>query len=176
MPGPGRGLGAVVLLAVLIAVLLFGDEAAQEDSPPGTGDSPAPESVVSAEVLRVVDGDTIEVDLDGREEDVRLIGVDTPETVKPGEPVQCFGPQASEFAKSVLEEETVRLEFDRELRDVYDRLLAYVFVGDRFVNAELVEGGFARTLEIEPNTARASQLARLETAAGAAGRGLWGAC
>lgn len=176
MPGPGRGLGAVVLLAVLVAVLLFGDDGAQEDSPPGTGSSAEPESVVSAEVLRVVDGDTIEVDLDGREEDVRLIGVDTPETVKPGEPVQCFGPQASEFAKSVLEDETVRLEFDRELRDVYDRLLAYVFVEDRFVNAELIEGGFARTLEIEPNTSRAAQLARLEAAAGAAGRGLWGAC
>lgn len=163
----------MVLLAALIAVLLFGDEVGRESSTP---DSPAPESVVDAEVLRVVDGDTIEVDLDGREEDVRLIGVDTPETVKPGEPVQCFGPEASEFAKSVLDDETVRLEFDRERRDVYDRLLAYVFVEDRFVNAELIEGGFARTLEIEPNTSRASQLARLEAAAGAAGRGLWGAC
>ena len=175
MPGPGRGLGAVVLLAVLVAVLLFGGE--------GSEDGVAPNAAtyelggrVSGEVLRVVDGDTIEVDVDGRTEDVRLIGVDTPETVKPGEPVQCFGPQASEFTKRVLEGETVRLEFDRELRDVYDRLLAYVHVGELFVNAELIDGGFARTLEIEPNTSRAAELARLQQAAGAAGRGLWGAC
>jgi len=175
VPGPGRGLGAVVLLAVLVAVLLFGGE--------GSEDGVAPNAAtyelggrVSGEVLRVVDGDTIEVDVDGRTEDVRLIGVDTPETVKPGEPVQCFGPQASEFTKRVLEGETVRLEFDRELRDVYDRLLAYVHVGELFVNAELIDGGFARTLEIEPNTSRAAELARLQQAAGAAGRGLWGAC
>lgn len=175
MPGPGRGLGAVVLLAVLVAVLLFEGE--------GSEDGIAPDAAsyelggrVSGEVLRVVDGDTIEVNVEGREEDVRLIGVDTPETVKPGEPVQCFGPQASEFTKRVLEGETVRLEFDRELRDVYDRLLAYVYVGERFVNADLIDGGFARTLEIEPNTSRAAELARLQQAAGAAGRGLWGAC
>jgi len=160
---------------VLVAVLLFGGE--------GSEDGVAPNAAtyelggrVSGEVLRVVDGDTIEVDVDGRTEDVRLIGVDTPETVKPGEPVQCFGPQASEFTKRVLEGETVRLEFDRELRDVYDRLLAYVHVGELFVNAELIDGGFARTLEIEPNTSRAAELARLQQAAGAAGRGLWGAC
>lgn len=160
---------------MLVAVLLFGGE--------GSEDGVAPNAAtyelggrVSGEVLRVVDGDTIEVDVDGRTEDVRLIGVDTPETVKPGEPVQCFGPQASEFTKRVLEGETVRLEFDRELRDVYDRLLAYVHVGELFVNAELIDGGFARTLEIEPNTSRAAELARLQQAAGAAGRGLWGAC
>jgi len=160
---------------VLVAVLLFGGE--------GSEDGVAPNAAtyelggrVSGEVLRVVDGDTIEVDVDGRTEDVRLIGVDTPETVKPGEPVQCFGPQASEFTKRVLEGETVRLEFDRELRDVYDRLLAYVHVGELFVNAELIDGGFARTLEIEPNTSRAAELARIQQAAGAAGRGLVGAC
>jgi micrococcal nuclease len=96
--------------------------------------------------------------------------------VKPGEPVECFGPQASDFAHRLLEGETVRLEFDRERRDVYDRLLAYAYVGDRFVNAELIRGGYARTLEIEPNTRHAEQLARLEADAGAAGLGLWGAC
>ncbi len=67
--------------------------------------------------------------------------------------------------------------FDRERRDVYGRLLAYVYVGDDFVNGELIEGGYARTLEIEPNTSRAEQLARL-AAAGERRRasGLWGAC
>lgn len=174
MPGPGRGLGAVVLLAVLIAVLLFG-EGSEDGSVPGGSPYSAGERT-EAEVLRVVDGDTIEVDLDGREEDVRLIGVDTPETVKPGEPVECFGPQASAFTKQALEGETIDVQFDRELRDVYDRLLAYAFLDERFINGELISGGYARTLEIEPNTSRAAQLARLEQAAGAAGRGLWGAC
>lgn len=175
MPGPGRGLGAVVLLAVLLAVLVFGDEAS-EDGAATESEGIELGKRINAEVLRVVDGDTIEVELGGGEEDVRLIGVDTPETVEPGEPVQCFGPQASAFTKRLLEGETVRLEFDRELRDVYDRLLAYAFVGERFVNAELIEGGFARTLEIEPNTSRAAELGSLQRAAGAAGRGLWGAC
>lgn len=176
MPGPGRGLGAVVLLVVLVAILIFGNETGVAPSDGGDPGAVTARGDADAEVLRVVDGDTVEVDLEGREEDVRLIGVDTPETVKPGEPVQCFGPQASAFTKGLLEGETVRLEFDRELRDVYDRLLAYVYVGDRFVNAELIEGGYARTLEIEPNISRAPQLARLQATAGAAGRGLWGAC
>jgi len=172
MPRWGQGLGAVVLLAILTATLVFGESEEQQSS----GGEPARATSVRADVARIVDGDTIEVDLDGGEEDVRLIGVDTPETVKPGEPVQCFGPQASAFTKDLLTGETVRLEFDRELRDAYDRLLAYVYLGEVFVNGELVEGGYARTLEIEPNTSRAPQLERLEQEAGRAGRGLWGAC
>lgn len=179
MPGPGRGLGAVALLAVLVAILLFGG--GEEDvgsSAPEGGFAPgaAPGQSLTAQVERVVDGDTIEIALGGGVDDVRLIGVDTPETVKPGEPVECFGPQASSFTHEALEDRTVRLEFDRERRDVYDRLLAYVYLGERFFNAELVEGGYARTLAIEPNTSHAAQLARLEAQAGAAGRGLWSAC
>jgi micrococcal nuclease len=72
--------------------------------------------------------------------------------------------------------ERVRLVFDDERRDAYGRLLAYVYVGDTFVNGELVERGYARTLEIEPNTDLAARLERLERAAGRAGRGLWSAC
>ncbi len=131
---------------------------------------------MTARVVRVVDGDTIEVSIGGTEDDVRYIGVDTPETVKPGEPVECFGPQASEFNHDLVDGQTVELEFDRELRDAYDRLLAYVSVGDRMVNEELVAGGYARTLEIEPNTSRAEELANLEDRAGREGLGLWGAC
>jgi micrococcal nuclease len=172
MPGPGRGLGAVALLLVLLAVLIFGGEETERAAPEGRSDG----GVLRGEVTRVVDGDTIEVEIGGEADDVRLIGVDTPETVKPGEPVQCFGPEASEFTKDLLEDESVRLVLDRERRDVYDRLLAYVYLRDLFVNAELVGEGYARTLEIEPNTAHAEQLARLERAAGAAGLGLWGAC
>ncbi len=127
-------------------------------------------------VSRVVDGDTIEVDLNSREEDVRYIGIDTPETVKPNTPVQCFGPQASERNHELVEGKRVLLVFDEERRDVYGRLLAYVYVGDTFVNGELIEGGYARTLEIEPNTSKADELGRLEDAASRDGRGLWSAC
>jgi micrococcal nuclease len=152
-------------------VLLSGGGDAGEA--PGGGPAREP---VSARVVRAIDGDTIEVAINGGTEHVRYIGVDTPETVKPGEPVQCWGPEASAFNHRLVEGETVRLVFDRELRDVYGRLLAYVHAGDTFVNAKLVRGGYARTLEIPPNTAEADRLARLERAAGDAGIGLWGAC
>ena len=83
-----------------------------------------------AEVLRVIDGDTIEVELGGAEEDVRYIGIDTPESVVPGEPVECFGKEASAANERLVEGETVRLVFDAERRDHYGRLLAYVYVGE----------------------------------------------
>jgi micrococcal nuclease len=165
--------GSVLLLALLVWLLADGP---RDGGDGGSGAPEPPPGPVRAEVLRVVDGDTIEVALDGGEEDVRYIGVDTPETVKPGTPVQCFGPEASARNHELVEGRTVRLDFDRELRDDYGRLLAYVSAGGKLVNAELVAGGYARTLEIEPNTSRAAMLARLEERAAVAGRGLWSAC
>jgi micrococcal nuclease len=139
---------------------------------------------VSARVTRVVDGDTIEVELpDGSEEDVRYIGIDTPETVKPGTPVQCGGPRAHEANERLVGDRTVTLRFDQERRDVYGRLLAYVYLpaggpGGRplFVNAALVRRGLARTLTIPPNDSFAALFARLAASAGVRGRGLWGRC
>lgn len=124
----------------------------------------------------MVDGDTVEARIEGEVEDVRLIGVDTPETVKPGTPVQCFGPQASHFAHGLLEGSRVRLVFGAERRDAYGRLLAYAYLGDRFVNAMLIRRGLARTLTIPPNDRFAPRLRQLELRAARAGRGLWGAC
>jgi micrococcal nuclease len=129
-----------------------------------------------AKVVRVVDGDTIEVMIDGRREDVRYIGVDTPETVKPDTAVQCFGPQASAFNHALVEGRRVRLVFGVERRDVYGRLLAYVYLGDSFVNATLVRRGLARTLTIAPNDRFAARFERLQMRAATAGRGLWDAC
>ena len=132
---------------------------------------------VEADVVRVVDGDTAQMDLDGGgEEGVRFIGVDTPESVAPGQPVECFGKKASRFTTGLLEGERVTLRFGEERRDVYDRLLAYVYLEDRFVNAELVRLGYARTLEIAPNVDFADKFARLQQSASNAGLGLWGAC
>jgi micrococcal nuclease len=131
---------------------------------------------VVASVTRVVDGDTIEVAIDGRHEDVRYIGVDTPESVKPGTPVQCFGRRASALNRRLVAGRRVRLRFDHERRDRYGRLLAYVYAGRRMINAALVRRGYARTLTIAPNTQFATRLQRLEMRAGRAGRGIWGAC
>ena len=143
-----------------------------------SGDQGGPEagSSVWARVVRVVDGDTIVARVDGSDEYVRYIGVDTPETVKPDTPVQCYGPRASDENHRLVEGRTVRLVFDREVRDDYGRLLAYVHAGKRFVNAELVRGGYARTLTIAPNTSHEGEFQRLAARAARAGRGLWGAC
>ena len=168
----GPSLGAIILLAIAVAALLGFELPGGDDG--GGGGIRGGEA--EAEVLRVIDGDTIEVDLDGAEEDVRYIGIDTPESAIPGEPVECFGKEASAANERLVEGETVRLVFDAERRDHYGRLLAYVYVGGTFVNARLVEDGYATTLEIEPNTSRAGQLGRLEAAAGSEGAGLWGAC
>lgn len=129
-----------------------------------------------AYVVRAIDGDTIEARIGGELEDVRYIGVDTPETVKPGTPVQCFGPRASAFNHRLVEGRRVRLVFGVERRDAYGRLLAYAYVGRRLVNAALARRGLARTLTIPPNDRLAPLFRRLELRAARAGRGLWGAC
>jgi micrococcal nuclease len=164
-----HSIGSIAMLAVVALVLLR----PWERLPLGGVEEPAS---ARAYVVRAVDGDTIEVRFDGRLEDVRYIGVDTPETVKPDTPVQCFGPRASSFDHHLVEHRRVRLVFGVERRDVYDRLLAYVYLGDRFVNAELVRRGLARTLTIAPNDRFARYFKRLESAAARAGRGLWSAC
>lgn len=158
--------GSVVLLVVVALVVLRPWEGAEDEGSAST----------VALVTRVVDGDTVEARIGGEVEDVRLIGVDTPETVKPGEPVQCFGPQASRFANRLLEGRRVRLVFGAERRDRYDRLLAYAYLDGDLVNAALVRRGLARTLTIPPNDRFAPRLRRLELAAARAGRGLWAAC
>jgi micrococcal nuclease len=158
-----------VLLLVIVALLVL----RPWQRGPAGDDGP---STLTARVLRAVDGDTIEVRIGARTEDVRYIGVDTPETVKPGTPVQCFGPRASAFDHRLVEGRTVRLVLGAERRDVYGRLLAYVHLGDRFVNAILVRRGLARSLTIPPNDRYAPLFRRLELKAARAGRGLWSAC
>jgi micrococcal nuclease len=148
------------------------------------GGSDEPSGPIDVRVTHVVDGDTIDVEMaDGDEETVRYIGIDTPETVKPDTPVQCGGPKAHAVNERLVGGRIVTLRFDAERRDVYDRLLAYVYLPPAtpdgrplFVNAELVRRGLARTLTIPPNDSFADLFARLAAAAGAAGRGLWGRC
>ena len=159
-------IGSAVLLAAVALLVLRPWEVDPEAGPLS----------VAAEVVRVVDGDTIEARIGNEVEDVRLIGIDTPETVKPGTPVQCFGERASHFTKRRLTGQRARLVFGVERRDVYGRLLAYAYLGDRFFNPILVRRGLARTLTIPPNDRFAVRFRRLELAAARVGRGLWGAC
>jgi micrococcal nuclease len=157
------------LLALLVAALALGGCGS-------TGGRASPPA--EARVLRVVDGDTILVAAGGGSERVRLIGVDTPESVKPGTPVQCFARRASAFTHALLDGGQVRLVYDAERRDRYGRLLAYVYRArdGLFVNTELVRDGYARTLTIAPNTRFAERFAALAAAARHAGKGLWSAC
>jgi micrococcal nuclease len=162
-------LGSLALLAILIVVLVSGGDSNDEPA------EPLPDTA-TVRVTDVVDGDTIEVAHEGETEDVRYIGVDTPESVKPDTPVECYAIAAGEFNHRLVDGERVRLVFDAERRDDYGRLLAYAYVDGTFVNAELVRRGFARTLEIAPNTRFADLFDRLQHAAANAGRGLWGEC
>jgi len=130
----------------------------------------------SARVIAVVDGDTLDVDWGGRRERLRLLGVDTPETVDLHRPVGCYGPEASAFTHRRLQGQTVRLRFDRQRRDRYGRLLAYVEVDGRRFNDELLTGGYARLLVIPPNGLHGRAMLDEELEARAAKRGLWGAC
>jgi len=127
-------------------------------------------------VVAVADGDTIEVARDGERDIVRLLGVDTPETRHPTEPIECFGPEAAAYTARRLTGRTVRLEGDVEARDRYDRRLAYVILdGERF-NDELLRLGYAELLVIEPNHAHARTMLRAELDAKRARRGLWDEC
>ena len=167
--GTMRAATRIVALVACLALAACGSSS-------GTTDADSLPRTVTAPVVRAVDGDTIVARVAGHDEYVRYIGVDTPETVKPDTPVQCFGPQASDFNHRAVEGRTVRLVFDAERRDAYGRLLAYVFAGRDLVNADLVRKGLARPLEIAPNTSRASQFARLARQAAVRGKGLWGRC
>lgn len=141
--------------------------------------TPLPTPLTPNGVVRyVVDGDTVDIEINGTEERVRLIGIDTPETKKPNTPVECFGPEASAFTTALLPVGTpLHLERDVEGRDKYQRLLAYVYLADgTFVNLEIVSRGYAHLLTIPPNVAHVDEFVSAARAAEAANTGLWGGC
>jgi micrococcal nuclease len=127
---------------------------------------------------RFVDGDTIAVDMDGKTETIRMIGIDTPETHKPNAPVQCYGPAASAYTKNLIGTNKVRLEADNKStnRDRYNRLLRYVYLPDgRLVQAELVKNGYGFAYTDFPFTKSADFVA-YQNEAKAAAKGLWANC
>jgi micrococcal nuclease len=181
-----RRLPLVLLLLVLLAgcegdVAVGGGEGSGR-TPAGLATSKAqratwpdpPKGAVPAEVQRVTDGDTFVATVKGRRERIRVIGVDTPESVAPNRPDEPFGEEASDFAKRYLDGETVRLAGDAEPRDRYGRMLAYVWLADgTFWNALLVAEGYAQQLTIPPNVTYATLFRRLVGEARREDRGLW---
>ena len=129
-----------------------------------------------AEVVRVVDGDTVIVKTDeGAEERVRLLLIDTPESVHPTEPEQLFGKESSEYAKEVLKEgDVIKLEIGKPERDRYDRLLAYIWIDDVNFNQLMIEKGYARVGYVyEPNTKYLNEFEKAEREAKDERKNIW---
>lgn len=173
------------LVAALLTLVACAAPVALDNQSPATFQT-EPGGHEEATVVSVTDGDTIRVQISGRVEGpgagsanvgeeypVRLIGIDTPETVKPGSPVECFGREASAAAKALLEGENVRLVKDVENVDGYQRLLRYVYVGDEMANGRLVVNGYASVYTYPPNVRHADLFVSLQRDARESGRGLW---
>jgi micrococcal nuclease len=143
------------------------------DQAPSTPDT-APAKTITAQVTRVIDGDTIEVRLDGRVEKVRYIGVNTPETRHPTKGKEPGGEEAKALNRKLVAGKTVRLELDVQQRDRYGGLLAYVYVDRMMVNAELVRQGYAQVMTIPPNVKYQDLFLKLQRQARERGKGLWG--
>lgn len=127
----------------------------------------------AAVVTRVIDGDTIEI---ASGEKIRLIGIDTPETVDPRRGVQCFGKAASEYTKSLVLNKQVQLVKDISETDRYGRLLRYIYVDDEFINEKLVREGYAKASSYPPDIKFQSILQDAQTSAQNDNKGLWKEC
>ena len=138
-------------------------------SPPG----PEP---ITAEVIEVIDGDTIDVLIGGERERIRYIGIDTPEFDYETGVAECFASEAKARNEELLAGGTVGLLADVRERDDYNRLLRYVYVGEESVGEQLVAEGYARAVYIKPDVAHYSMLKEAENEARAKGAGLWSAC
>lgn len=174
--------------AVVVAVFSGGCDSHQVDlmaqAPATLGQEPT--GYEEATVERVVDGDTVVVEITGRSDGpgagmadvgeeyrLRLIGIDTPESVKPGTPIECFGKEASAAAKALLEGADVKLVKDVEEADQYDRLLRYVYLDSEMANARLVANGYATAYTYPPNVRHSELFVQLEREARERDRGLW---
>lgn len=177
-------------LPLLLAIALFAvactpsESTDAADPPPGVTTPPAtvPDQTdlePNATVERIVDGDTIVVEVNDQIERVRLLGIDTPESVAEERPDQCYGVESSNYLETLIPPGTdIALILDEEARDQFDRLLAYVVrtSDDLFVNLDLLEQGYAGVLIYSPNDHYETLFRDAERAAESAGIGLWGAC
>ncbi|GAA5416601.1 SPbeta prophage-derived endonuclease YokF [Paraliobacillus ryukyuensis] len=156
------------LLVIWLLLILAG--CALDNS---TNSTEQPDTVI-AKVKRVIDGDTIQVEVNGQEENVRMLLVDTPETKHPNLPKQPFGEDATAFAKEILTDQNIKLEFDGPTRDKYDRLLAYIWIDGKLFNEWLLEKGLARyAYEYDPPYTYKKQMKQAENNAAEQKLGIW---
>ena len=148
----------VVLVALLLGVV------------PVLAETPA---ALDGVVVRVIDGDTVHVRIGDRVEKVRYIGVNTPEVHHPTKGEEPGGREALALNRRLVDGKRVRLELDVQARDRYGRLLAYVWLGETMINAELVRLGYAQVMTVPPNVRHQELFLKLQRAAREAGRGLW---
>lgn len=174
LPKGKLGLIVIVLLMLLVGLLNIHPKATEDTRVLSEG----------YEVLRVIDGDTIEVSIDGEPVTVRMIGIDCPESVHPDESLNTeYGDTAAEFTKSLLEGKNVILEYDEQLTDDYGRTLAYIYIegrqensiaGNHTVQCDLLAEGYARALKVEPNVKYAETFRVVESRAKHDEVGFWG--
>lgn len=175
MSKKSRRLVGSIISATFVLVLYFGQQQGwlQAATKTVTQSDPGLYSID-----HFVDGDTIAVNMNGKTESIRMIGIDTPETHKPNAPVQCYGPAAAAFTKNLIGAGRVRLQSDSEgtNRDRYNRLLRYVYLPDgRLVETELIRGGYGFAYTSFPFT-KSAEFTQAQDAARAANKGLWGNC
>lgn len=181
----GIAVGVGIVFMIILLSLIGGDSQPQPIAQPTipisttTSTTTPPPSVVKKVesdgvlVTRVIDGDTIEIESGQK---IRYIGIDTPETVDPRKPVQCFGVEASNRNKQLVEGKRVHLEKDVSEVDRYGRLVRYVYVGDTFINLVLIREGFAYSYTYPPDVKYQSQFTEAERLAREQKKGLWSAC
>lgn len=160
---------ALGILATYLASkgLLPSEEPAKIENPPKPG---------YYRVLKVVDGDTLAIDMEGKSETLRLIGINTPETVDPRKPVECFGKEASNKAKKLLAGQNIKIEKDptQSERDKYNRLLAYVYKEDGlFFNKYMIEEGYAYEYTYQVPYAYQAEFKAAQAQAEQSKKGLW---
>ena len=187
MEFPARRVAVIATAALLIGSLgrpsasvgpgpaLAADSGPASTAAPATGQAGARPALIDATLLWVIDGDTVCARIAGRVERVRYIGIDAPETRHPGRGRDPGGLAATEANRRLVEGQPLHLELDVAPRDRYGRVLAYVYAGERLVNAELVRQGYARTTTVPPNVRYERVLRRLQQEARDQGRGLWAA-
>jgi micrococcal nuclease len=176
-----RNRTVVFTLLLVLASLVYGLLAKQSAQAPSNAGTKQQASIVAPgyySVAYFTDGDTLSVNMDGHEERVRFIGVDTPETKKPSSPVQCFGHEASDFTKNTIGSQSLRLEADKigNNRDRYNRLLRYVYLPDgTLLNEKLIQQGYGFAYLSFPFSKQAD-FAADQAAAQDARKGLWAVC
>ena len=176
----GPKMAILILILAGLAYFLDGNTISRNV----TTDIGGGQDFVSGIVTRVVDGDTALVKVDGQERRVRLLGVDTPETVHPNKPVQFYGKEASRFTKDSLNGRQVWLEYDSSPQDRYNRHLAYVWLANPSVineetmrasmfNAKLLLGGYAKVMIIKPNRRYETEFRKFQDEAKQKNLGVW---